>query len=90
MANVRKPPASGSSIAWGPWTAVRFPNEESRDRFVLAVASNVDDGWGAQPALDDALGAWVRWRPQQFLGLNDMASANGGWIPVTVAQLWMM
>ena len=36
-------------------------------------------------ALDDGLGAWVRWRPQQYLGLNDMAYANGGWIPVTVA-----
>ena len=75
---------------WGPWTAVRFPDQEARDRFFLAVASNVDDGWGAEPALDDGLGAWVRWRPLQFLGLNDIAYAHGGRIVVTVAQRWMM
>jgi hypothetical protein len=90
MAHVRKSPTSGPSIDWGPWTAVRFPNEEARDRFFLAVASNVDDGWGAEPALDDGLGAWVRWRPLQFLGLNDIAYAHGGRIVVTVVQRWVM
>lgn len=76
--------------AWGPWTAARFPNEEARDRFFLAVARNVDDMWGAELALEDGLGAWVRWRPQQFLGLNDIAYANGGRILVTVLQRWTM
>ena len=76
--------------AWGPWTAVRFPDQEARDRFVFAVVSNANAGWGTEPALDDGLGAWVRWRPQQFLGLNDIAYANGGRILVTVLQRWTM
>ena len=76
--------------SWGPWTAVRFPNEEARDRFFLAVASNADDGWGAEPALEDGLGAWVRWRPRQFLDLNDIAHACGGRILVTVVKRWRM
>ena len=68
---------------WGPWTAVRFLNEEARDRFVLAVASNVNDEWGAQPAFDDGLGAWVQWRSGRFLRLNDLALTHDGRIIVT-------
>jgi len=86
----KKVPLGNMPGAWGPWTAVRFSNEEARDRFFLAVASNADDGWGAEPALEDGLGAWVRWRPRQFLGLNDIAYAHGGRIVVTVAQHWVM
>jgi hypothetical protein len=33
---------------------------------------------------DDILGAQVRWRPGHFLGLNDMAYAQGGRIVVNV------
>ena len=75
---------------WGPWTAVRFPNQEARDQFVLAVANNVNDGWGAEPGPDDGLSAWIRWRPQQFFGLNAIAYAHDGRIVVTVAQRRMM
>ena len=75
---------------WGPWTGVRFPSQEARDRFVLAVASNVNEGWGIEPALDDGLGARVRWRPRRFLDLNDIAHAHGGRIVVTVVKRWMM
>lgn len=75
---------------WGPWTGVRFLTQESRDRFILAVASKVNDGWGIEPALDDGLGALVRWRPQQFLDLNDIAHAHGGRILVTVVKRWTM
>lgn len=68
---------------WGPWTAARFPHREDRDRFLIAVASNINDEWRAKPALDDGLGAWVQWRVGRFLRLNDLAVAHRGRIIVT-------
>src|SRR5260221_12620251 len=82
MANVRKPPVSGPSIEWGPWTAARFQTEDARDGFVCSVANAQDSGWGAEVMADDALGAQARWRSGRFLGLNDVAYAHGGRIVV--------
>ena len=60
------------------WTAARFPTEEARDRFLLAVATLPIDEIEGKPMPDALGGAWVRWRPGKFLGLNDVAYAHGG------------
>ncbi len=36
--------------------------------------------------IDEVRGALVRWRPGQFLGLNDIAYAHGGRIVVTAGR----
>ena len=74
---------------WGPWTAAHFPTQEARDRFLLAMASNVNDRWGTELALD-GLGAWVRWREGHFFVLNDMAYAHRGRIVVSVTHHWVI
>jgi hypothetical protein len=86
MAHIRKPPANGPSIDWGPWATVRFPSEIARDEFVCSVASRQDAGWGAEVLAGDQLGAQVRWRPGRFLRLNDVAYAHGGRIVVAVGH----
>ena len=69
--------------AWGPWTIARFSSKEARDGFLSAVTTLEPGGDDAEPMPDDALGAWVRWHPGQFLGLNDTAYAHGGRIVVS-------
>ena len=68
----------------GPWTAARFQSQEARDRFLHVVTtrqtSEVDVE--VKPMPDEGRGALVRWRPGQFLGLNDVAYAHGGRITV--------
>jgi len=86
MAHIRKPPASGPSIDWGPWATVRFPTEIARDEFVCSVADTQNAGWGAEVMPDDGLGAQVRWRPGRFLRLNDVAYAHGGRIVIAVGH----
>jgi len=71
---------------WGRSTAAHFPDQYDRDRFVLSVTTAVDSGWLAEPMLDDARGAWVRWRPGQFLRLNDVAYAHHGRITVALVH----
>jgi hypothetical protein len=85
LSKLKKTLADGPLADWGPWAAVSFPNRETRDRFVLSVASGFEAGWGAEPTLDDVRSAWVRWRPGRFLRLNDMAYAHGGRIVVAAA-----
>ena len=84
MARVRKFPAGVPSIDWGGWSAAHFSNREARDKFLSAVANNVDDEWEAKPELDDDLSACVRWRPGRFLRLNDLAFSYRGRIVFTV------
>jgi hypothetical protein len=75
---------------WGPWTAVHFPNQEARDRFLRFVGTTQESGRGVEPLPDDGQEARVRWRPGHFLGLNDIAYAHGGRIAVTVAHHWLV
>ena len=71
---------------WGPWIAAHFPTQEARDRFVFSVAPSEENGRGAEPMPDDDRGAWVRWRPQQFLAINDIAHSHGGRMVVNVVR----
>jgi hypothetical protein len=84
MAHIRKLPARGPSIEWGPWSAAHFSNRNARDGFLSAVANNVADEWEAKSELDDDLAVWVRWRPGRFLRLNDLAVSHRGRIVFTV------
>jgi hypothetical protein len=62
-----------------PWTAAYFQTRETRDRFLLRVASILPvQGVEAEAMVDQCRGARVRWRPGKFLGLNDVAYAHGG------------
>jgi hypothetical protein len=90
MAHVRKPPASGPSIDWGPWAAARFQTEDARDGFVCSVADTQDGGWDAEVIPGDGLGAHVRWRPGRFLRLNDVAYSHGGRIVINLKQRWIV
>jgi hypothetical protein len=83
---VRKPFVKIPSDEWGPWIAAHFQNQEARDRFVLYVATAEGNGCAAEPANGDSRGAWVRWRPGRFLGLNDIAYAHGGRIVANVGH----
>lgn len=70
----------------GHWTAVRFPTQDARDQFLTAVASlQITEVEGAAMP-NEARGALVRWRPGQFLGLNDIAYALGGRILVDTSR----
>jgi len=68
-----------------PWTAARFQTEEARDRFLSVVATR-QTSVEVERMADENLGAWVRWRPGQFLGLNDVAYAHGGRIVLSVTR----
>ena len=63
---------------WGPWTIASFSSQDARDSFLRAATSLEPGGEEAEPMLDEARGAWVRWRPGHFFGLNDIAYAHGG------------
>ena len=69
-----------------PWTTAHFQTQETRDRFLHAAATLPARDVEAEPMLDEVRGALVRWRPGQFLGLNDIAYAHGGRIVVTAGR----
>lgn len=73
--------------AFVPWTAAYFGNQEVRDRFLRAAATLPADAVEVAPMLDVVRGALVRWRPGQFLRLNDIAHAHGGRIIVTAGRV---
>jgi hypothetical protein len=67
-----------------PWTAAHFQTEETRDRFLLLVAATLPArDVEVEPMVDEVRGALVRWRPGNFLSLNDVAYAHGGRIVPT-------
>ncbi len=67
-----------------PWTTAHFQTQESRDQFLLLVATTLPAGdVEVEPMVDEVRGALVRWRSGKFLGLNDVAYAYGGRIAVT-------
>ncbi len=67
-----------------PWTAAHFQTQEIRDRFLLIVAATLPArDVEVEPMVDEVRGALVRWRPGNFLGLNDVAHAHGGKIILT-------
>lgn len=80
---MRKFPPFAPSAEFGPWTAARFQSREARDRFLCCVAALQRTDVDVNPMPDEARAAWVRWRPGQFLRLNDVAYAHGGRIIVT-------
>ena len=69
-----------------PWTAAHFQTQEIRDRFLHVAATLPACDVETEPMLDDVRGALVRWRPGQFLVLNDIAYAHGGRIVVTAGR----
>jgi len=71
---------------FGPWTAARFQSQEARDRFLCSVAALQTTDVDVNPMPDEGRAALVRWRPGQFLSLNDVAYAHGGRIIVTLAR----
>ena len=75
--SVRKPvPIPLSDFV--PWTAAHFQTQEIRDRFLRVAATLPVRDVEIEPMLDEVRGALVRWRPGQFLRLNDIAYAHGG------------
>jgi len=61
-----------------PWTAAHFQSEDARDRFLSVVELQQTSEIEVAPMPDNRRGAWVRWRPGRFLGLNDVAYSHGG------------
>ena len=72
--------------AFAPWTAAHFQTQAIRDRFLRDAATLPGGDVEVEPMLDEARGALVRWRPGQFLRLNDIAYAHGGRIIVDVGR----
>ena len=66
-----------------PWTAAHFQTQEIRDRFLRVAATLPERDVEIEPMRDEVRGALVRWRPGQFLRLNDIAYAHGGRIVTT-------
>lgn len=64
--------------AFTPWTTAHFQTQAIRDRFVDDAATLSAGDVEVEPMLDEVRGALVRWRPGQFLRLNDIAYAHGG------------
>jgi hypothetical protein len=67
---------------FAPWTAAHFQTRETRDRFLRVAGTLPARDVEVEPMPDEGRGALVRWRPGQFLGLNDLAHAHGGRIAV--------
>ncbi len=84
--HVHKFPMVAPSVELGPWTAVRFHSREGRDRFVRDVETLERTDAEAHPMPDEDRAALVRWRPGNFLGLNDVAYAHGGRIVISLAR----
>jgi hypothetical protein len=72
---------------FGPWTAARFHTEDARDAFLTGVSTLEATEVEGVPMPSEGRGALVRWRPGRFLGLNDLAHANGGRIILPASQL---
>ena len=67
-----------------PWTGAHFQTQEARDGFLLLVAATLPaHDVEVEPMVDEVQGALVRWRPGNFLGLNDVVYAHGGRIVLT-------
>ena len=73
--------------AFVPWTAAHFQTAEIRDRFLRVTATLPVDEVQAEPMPAQVRAALVRWRPGQFLRINDVAYAMGGRILVTPGRL---
>ena len=69
--------------AFVPWTTAHFQTEEIRDRFLRVAVTLPARDVEVEPMLGEVRGALVRWRPGQFLRLNDIAYAHGGRIVTT-------
>jgi len=69
-----------------PWAAAHFQTEEFRDRFIRAVATLPECDAEVEPMRGVVRGALIRWRPGQFLRLNDLAYAHGGRIIVSAGR----
>ena len=81
----RKPvPALPSEFV--PWATAHFPTQEVRDQFLRDAATLPASGVEVVPMLDEVRGALVRWRPGQFLRLNDIAYGHGGRINLTTSR----
>ena len=65
-----------------PWTCAHFQTQETRNRFLHVAATLPAGAVQVEPMPDESRGALVRWRPGQFLSLNDIAYAHGGRISV--------
>ena len=74
---VRKPPGHIPLVEFVPWTTTHFQTQEARDRFLRVAATLPASDVEVEPMSNDSRGALVRWRPGQFLGLNDLAYAHG-------------
>ncbi len=83
--SVRKP-LPKPQAAFVPWTAAHFQTQEIRDHFLRVAATLPASDVEVEPMLDEIRGALVRWRPGQFLRLNDIAYAHGGRIVVTAGH----
>ncbi len=81
--HIRKPPTDVPLAEFVPWTTARFQTQEARDRFLRAAVTLQTSEIEVEPMPDESRGALVRWRPGQFLGLNDVAYAHGGRIALT-------
>jgi hypothetical protein len=79
-------PAPIMQTEFVPWTAVHFQTQETRDRFLRDAATLPACDVEVEPMLDEVRGVLVRWRPGQFLRLNDIAYAHGGRIIVDVGR----
>jgi hypothetical protein len=82
----KKPKVNDSTGNWAPRAVARFPDRESRDRFIRSVSASEVSAWDAKPVDDDDRGAWVRWRVGHFLSLNDMAYTQHGRINIAVIR----
>ena len=72
--------------AFVPWTTAHFQTQAIRDRFLHVAATLPARDVEVQPMPAEIRGALVRWRPGQFLHLNDIAYAHGGRIVVIAGR----
>jgi len=72
--------------AFVPWTTAHFQTQEIRDRFLHVAATLPARDVEVEPMPTEIRGAFVRWRPGQFLRLNDIAYAHGGRIAVSAGR----
>jgi hypothetical protein len=86
MAHRKRAVKGDATGDWAAPTVAQFPDRESRDEFLRAVAASEDDAWEVKPIADDGRVAWVRWRAGHFLDLNDLAFAQHGCIKVTIVR----
>ena len=79
-------PAPILLTAFVPWTAAHFQTQEIRDRFLHIAATLPARDVEVEPMRGEVRSALVRWRPGQFLRLNDIAYAHGGRIVVNAGR----